>query len=537
MGWGVKREQGLSEVIGFLMIVALLGILFSMYLLYVVPIQGKDAEITHMKYVTQQLIDIKSDIDSLIINERINVPIARSVELGTISSTGRGSLSIIPIQSFIEAAGTLVVNEQMDHLNIIGLLKTHEEPSFLMNVIQPQCENCYEIFYSRDHFYVNYPGINTPNATITGNFTQYDKFRIFPRVQYYINETDADNPWIINTTNSSDPTDYKFWGISDQTDIILEVYNTTSGNKYQQTLVANSSPGRHLFDLLNSDAITITNKSFVNYTKSISPEHELLASPPAGMATPIWEPVYQTPHRLGSLQYWSQNRYWINQELLYEMGGLFVKQDDGVSIMLIPSLAVTPITSTIPYSFEVSLVDIQITDTHDVSGTKSAQIFAKVDSVEKNRFEVAGGTVLIARNEPNAKFLAIRFKPDRNIDANIRESTTKLWKRAFDQVKIVTQKTMSERGVNIPMNSIMKTYYIKDSSPTDPSEDYSANLLIGNQIPNGLDGLFANDYTDDSDGFLLAINNVLTNPAIHLQEFPFEYTKARVSLIMQSGAL
>jgi uncharacterized membrane protein YqhA len=63
----VKREQALSEVIGFLMIVSLLAILFSMYLLYVVPIQGRDAEISHMKYITQEFIGLKADIDGLIL--------------------------------------------------------------------------------------------------------------------------------------------------------------------------------------------------------------------------------------------------------------------------------------------------------------------------------------------------------------------------------------------------------------------------------------------------------------------------------------
>jgi len=115
----VKDEQALSEVIGFLMIVSLLGILFSMYLLYVVPIQGRDAEIAHMKYITQEFIGLKADIDGLIINDKINLPIARSFELGTLSSVGSGALSIMPMSSYIEASGTLMVNEQNDFLEVV----------------------------------------------------------------------------------------------------------------------------------------------------------------------------------------------------------------------------------------------------------------------------------------------------------------------------------------------------------------------------------------------------------------------------------
>jgi len=89
-----------------------------MYLLYVVPIQGRDAEISHMKYITQEFIGLKADIDGLIINDKINLPIARSFELGTLSSVGSGALSIMPMSSYIEASGTLMVNEQNDFLKV-----------------------------------------------------------------------------------------------------------------------------------------------------------------------------------------------------------------------------------------------------------------------------------------------------------------------------------------------------------------------------------------------------------------------------------
>jgi hypothetical protein len=167
---GRDKEPGLSEVIGFLMIVALLGILFSMYLLYVVPIQGKDAEIAHMKYVSQQFIDLKSDIDSLIINERVNVPIARSFELGTLASTGQGALSVIPIQGFIEAAGTLVVNQQMDFLTIQGQFKTINPPTmFVQNLVSPPEEiDIPAQWLDGDQLFVNYPGIYSANNTFDG---------------------------------------------------------------------------------------------------------------------------------------------------------------------------------------------------------------------------------------------------------------------------------------------------------------------------------------------------------------------------------
>jgi hypothetical protein len=547
-------------VIGFLMIVALLGTLFSMYLIYVVPIQGKDAEISHMKYITQQFIDVKSDIDSLIINERVNMPIARSFELGTLSSSGQGSLSIIPIQSFIEAAGTLVVNEQMDYMSIQGAFKTYNETSFFLNVMNVTFSDSLQVFNDRQHLYVSYPGIQSVNNTVTGNISMTEvngTFRILPVNRYYVNLTEAGDPYIINTTNISPNATNPMFSIRNRTDVLLEIYNYTPDGpflQYQKTLLENASPGGHLFDLYAGNEITINNSSFLNYTKSAILNLGDATASVSSAASSKWEPVIGKTDRLGSLQYWSQNRYWINQELLYEMGGLFLKQNEGVSIMLIPSLAITPVEREGGAGFKVSLVDISITDTNDVSGTKSAQIFAKVDSVVHNQIEkkVEDGTFEIKTltpEEANSKFLAIRFKPDKSINRNVRISTTKLWKRAFDQVKVVTLKTMSEKGMipQIPADSLMKTYYIDDPDTGLDGEDLSANLLIGNHMtPGGYQGLdntlFANSYTDAAT-FLNDVNKATDLAAADLadppefQSFPFEYTKAKVSLVMQSGAL
>ena len=223
------------------------------------------------------------------------------------------------------------------------------------------------------------------------------------------------------------------------------------------------------------------------------------------------------------------------------MGGLFLKQNEGVSIMLIPSLAITPVLmSNGLYNIKVSLVDVSITDTNDVSGTKSAQVFAKVDSVVKNQVVPNGNIKYLAPTGSNARFLVIRFTPDITLDPKIRQSTTKLWKRAFDQVKVVTQKTMSEKGLEgkIAINDIIQTYYIDDTANTS-QYNLSADLVIGNYMGKGLPPpIMASDYSSES-VFFNDINKNMQNSALdpNFWEFPFEYSKARVSLVMQSGAL
>ncbi|WP_325629500.1 hypothetical protein, partial [Methanospirillum sp.] len=93
------------------MIVALLSILFSMYLLYVVPLQGRDAEISHMDSVKDEFMNIKLDIDNLIITNRLDLLIQRIIPLGTKTSSSGGSFSFIPLQSYSGSSGTLIVDK------------------------------------------------------------------------------------------------------------------------------------------------------------------------------------------------------------------------------------------------------------------------------------------------------------------------------------------------------------------------------------------------------------------------------------------
>lgn len=567
---GRTKERGLSEVIGFLMIVALLVILFSMYLLYVVPIQGKDAEISHMKYVTQQFIDLKSDIDSLIINERVNVPIARSFELGTLATSGQGALSIVPIQGFLEAAGTLLVNEQMDTLTVQGEFKTISPPLVVNQFVSPPVNaDTPAQWVDGSHLYVNYPGIQSVNNTVNGvishlNYSyttvnnqtnvsiteeKYGKFVIHPVNRYAIERVlDVDlsaysDPrifnkniisWVNNTSHIPNTTDYV--AIKPQTDIIFDFYNWTSQPQndvieYQRTLQENATNQSHIFDLSKINEIITTDPNILNFTLSMGDEN--------GMGAPTWTHVIEADQPLGSLQYWSQNRYWLNQELLYEMGGLFLKQNEGVSIMLIPSLAVSAVDTSSGPNIKVSLVGVSITDTNDVSGSKTAQVFSKVDSVVKNQITdnqngVINSQTLIS-SEPNAKYVIITFKPQNPSDV----TTTQLWKRAFDQVYVITQKTMSDRHITIDPSHDMLTLY--DDNPL------SASLIIGNNVWDHLAGINTNhlpDYVSRLNACALDETSTHSGPGhagciatSPLRPFFFDYSKSRVSLVIQSGAL
>ncbi|HWQ67063.1 MAG TPA: hypothetical protein VN372_09345, partial [Methanospirillum sp.] len=79
----LKREEALSELIGFILILALLVVLSSLYLTYFVPADGREGEIAHMNYIKGQFLDYKINTDSLWINNVKDVTITQAITLGT----------------------------------------------------------------------------------------------------------------------------------------------------------------------------------------------------------------------------------------------------------------------------------------------------------------------------------------------------------------------------------------------------------------------------------------------------------------------
>ena len=150
-------------MIGFLMIIALLGMLFSMYLLYVVPLQGRDSEISHMAQVKEQFSGIIMDINALIVNEKLNYPLQREISLGSGQGGTSGAFSIFPVQSYSDSSGTLTVDTEnlalgkiTFTLNGTGVKSTPskgpDNPDYVINEdIDP-----HSIQILPNYFYLNY---------------------------------------------------------------------------------------------------------------------------------------------------------------------------------------------------------------------------------------------------------------------------------------------------------------------------------------------------------------------------------------------
>lgn len=62
---GRDREDALSEIIGFVLILALIVVASTLYLMYVVPAEGREDEIEHMNQVKDRFVSYKTTLDHL----------------------------------------------------------------------------------------------------------------------------------------------------------------------------------------------------------------------------------------------------------------------------------------------------------------------------------------------------------------------------------------------------------------------------------------------------------------------------------------
>ena len=77
------RDLAVSEVIGFILLLAVIVTAFSLWMIYVVPANGREAEISHMNEVKDRFTDYKISLDSLWINNESGVTLSTSFNLGT----------------------------------------------------------------------------------------------------------------------------------------------------------------------------------------------------------------------------------------------------------------------------------------------------------------------------------------------------------------------------------------------------------------------------------------------------------------------
>jgi hypothetical protein len=122
-----QSDDALSEVIGFILIIALITIFLSLWMTYVIPAEGRQQEIEHMNYVRDWFTQYKITADSLWINHDAtnkpltNVLISNSLSLGSQGGATQAGGLFMPVMSPVGSTGAIVVTDKSEYIEIGGI--------------------------------------------------------------------------------------------------------------------------------------------------------------------------------------------------------------------------------------------------------------------------------------------------------------------------------------------------------------------------------------------------------------------------------
>lgn len=110
------REEGISEAIGFILILAAIIITLSIYLLYLMPTMGREDEIAQMSAVKERFTEYKLNIDTLWTSRQCTSEYGPALSLGSGEKTG--ILSYFPFFSPARAGAILALNQRAENITI-----------------------------------------------------------------------------------------------------------------------------------------------------------------------------------------------------------------------------------------------------------------------------------------------------------------------------------------------------------------------------------------------------------------------------------
>ena len=431
------RDKALSELIGFILLLALLILVASLYLTYVVPANGREAEIAHMDYIKGQFLNYKISTDALWIN-REGVTIAQAITLGTQGVKTTGVFAGFQLFSPVFSGGKLEISNK-DPSERLTTMVTNPlySPSFAIgnpDTYTPLVIN--ETVFSRegnmtmdqapDHWYLNFSTDLTTHrdspvyvqypagfpseygTTLTGSYSDYSiKLKALPR--YLTQDFNWTYGWRNGTNEFLTPDKNSYYWIRYQTDLLLTItkknlnvldnYPVYSNIKNSTERIQN-----YTIDILNpaygfsQETNDFSNINTAKYTLNSSSSdvsnfmvgssavagYVNVTNDPSTLVTlhPVSDSVPDTRNRLmGRLKYYSHNVYYRTQEnFIFQMGGIFVNQTDGSSPLNLPLISVKkPDTGT--DALNVNITDISLSGGTSVSGSSPVQIQTTLDKI------------------------------------------------------------------------------------------------------------------------------------------------------------
>ena len=383
------RENGLSEVVGFVLILGVLVLVFSLYLTYGIPAQGRENEILHMNEVKDQFVSYKLSLDSLFNNNKVGTTLGNSFSLGTGGGYTQGMMGFIPVMSPVSSGGVIAINQRSpvhETLNISSYSLVMNDTYWFSEDLKegiPLTTN-----YTPDHLYVNISGIQPVDLETSGvfgvnisgkNWIAY--INLTPRQTYYQNYTLVPGSSGTYTLSLQDRYNYdrsdiaiivKKGGVMTLQDFI--VYRNVSSNMVYPIDLMDETYGLNTVIKPHDNIKLLTEKT--------TPTNNVLATGNVTYEFTDMNPYTITPIPLGSIEYRAQNNYWIPQDYYYQMGGVFLSQVEGnVSYKLPPEISFTNDSVHDLVSVNINALSFNPDNRGLIGGNSPVQIKTKLESI------------------------------------------------------------------------------------------------------------------------------------------------------------
>jgi hypothetical protein len=438
-----RQDDAISEVIGFVLIIALIAIIASLYLTYVVPATGRDLEIAHMDVVQNQFLDYKTTVDSLWLNNQYNTQVSSPFTLGTNPGSTQGSFVNMPLFQPVTSGGTLLVTDtlQTDKDKII----VTATDSLINELPGDYTPSPWLVQSEPDHLYVNF---STPDIS---------------KKDFVVIKPD-DAAWEVNLSTSP--------GLSATTLAITisKNGNPTISNMVINSAIANKTPTQSPYVIDLADNAYGLKQSFkYPITLTITPNPSgLITCKPIGYLKKT-APINVLNATMGSLEYRSNNNYWISQNYIYQFGGVFLIQDKGAVVKLLPSIKVESVNSTYG-RVTIHGITIPGTTPSRVGGSSLVEVLTTLPTPNPTSDPII---THLASGVPNTKNVTITVTISRGSDSGVY---VQMWKNTFDTIK---QKSDLSGWITTGSSSNQAYMTIRNPVNTQP---YDISLNTENNV-------------------------------------------------------
>jgi hypothetical protein len=397
-------ENGLSEVVGFVLILGVLVLVFSLYLTYGIPAQGRENEILHMNEVKDQFVSYKISMDSLFNNDKVGTTLGNSFTLGTAGGYTQGTMTIMPVLSPVSSGGVIAINQRTpvhETLNIsshsLVLNDTYRTSADFADGV-PLVPD-----YTPDHLYINISGISSGDLIPSGTFgtnvsgkNWIAYINLTPRLTYYQNYSlsgDLSHGYSLALVDA-----YQY----NRSDIAITVKKSGVTTLQDFTVYSGVTSGTvYPIDLMDEtyglDTLIVPRETISLAIEKQAPSGNVLATGNATYDFVDMNPYSITPITLGTLEYRAQNYYWIPQDYYYQMGGVFLSQAEGnVSYKLPPEVSFTNDSAHNLVSVNINALSFNPDNRGIIGGNSPVQVRTRLDSISPIPYtagdEITGNT-------------------------------------------------------------------------------------------------------------------------------------------------